>query len=138
MTMFKSYKEAHERLGLEGSYQTGTIGDETNGLSSLKITDHVGSYDRITMNGKFVYYVGRGVKPSPGHPGANQLFHKQKLFYRSMELQNEFPILHKLKKGGVELLGRYTTKDVRKRVSDEGFSYFEVKLARVSRPHESE
>lgn len=136
--MFKSYKEAHERLGLAGSYQTGTIGNETDGISSLKITDHTGSYDRITLNGKFVYYVGRGIKPSPGHPGANQFVHKQRLFYRSMELQNEFPILHKLKQGGVELLGKYKVKDVRKRVSDEGFSYFEVKLARVSRPHDTD
>lgn len=134
MSVFKSYKEAHERLGLEGSYMQGTIGNEQDGISSLKITDHAGSYDRITLGGKFVYYVGKGIKSSPGHPGANQLETKQRMFYRSFTLQNEVPILHKSKRGGVELLGYYKVKDVRKRVSDEGFSYFEVKLARIGPP----
>ena len=133
---FVNFEQAHQILKLPGAPEKWINGSDTEGVTSIKIRYAPGSYDRVVMEGKFVYCVGNGMKSSPGHPSANQLEYRQRIFYKSYILQNEIPVLYQTAIGGVKLLGFYKLNDVRKRVSDEGFSYFEMKLSRVGPPLE--
>ena len=126
--LFKSYQDAHQRLNLSGSYQLEINGSNKDGISSLKLTDHIDSYNRYTHAGRIIYYVGEGRTKSPGHPAGNQMENKQEPFRRSWGLQNRFPLLHKRYDGSVILLGYYRVSDMRKRMGHEGFTYFEFEL----------
>lgn len=112
--IYKTYKEAHNHLGIPGSYQRGTHGTAETGVTSLKITAHPDSYDKILDNGQTIYYVGKGNKPTPAHPIKTQSVEEQDVFRKSIETQKKFPVLYKAKPNHVELLGYYTVKDLKK------------------------
>ena len=112
--IFRTYKEAHEKLGIPGSYQRGTHGTAKTGVTSLKISAHPDSYDRILDDGQTIYYVGKGNKPTPAHPIKTQESEQQDLFRTSIETKKKFPVLHKYEPNKVKLLGYYTVIDVRK------------------------
>ena len=109
--IFRTYKEAHEKLGIPGSYQRGTHGTAKTGVTSLKISAHPDSYDRILDDGHTIYYVGKGNKPTPAHPIKTQESAQQDLFRTSIETQKKFPVLHKYEPNKVKLLGYYTVVD---------------------------
>ncbi len=129
--IYRTYKEAHEKLKIPGSYQRGTIGTAETGIQSLKITDHPDSYDRILENGRRILYVGRGNKDTPAHPFKNQLAEQQAPFKTSILTQNTFPVLHKIKQGQVELLGYYRVTAL-KRVTRKGIQMYYAELIRVN------
>lgn len=112
--IFRSYKEAHEQLGIPGSYQRGTHGTAETGVTSLKITVHPDSYDKILDDGQTIYYVGKGNKPTPAHPTKTQDSAQQDLFRTSIETQKKFPVLYKYESNKVKLLGYYRVEDLKK------------------------
>lgn len=122
--IFRSYKEAHERLGIPGSYQRGTHGTAVTGVTSLKITVHPDSYDKILDDGETIYYVGKGNKPTPAHPIKTQGSEQQDVFRKSIETQKKFPVLYKYEPQKVKLLGYYRVEDLKKsRRKDVTFYY---------------
>lgn len=126
--IFRSYKEAHERLGIPGSYQRGTHGTAESGVTSLKITVHPDSYDKILEDGKTIYYVGKGNKPTPAHPTKTQGSEQQDVFRKSIETQKKFPVLYKYEPHKVKLLGYYRVEDLKKtRRGDVTFYYAVLK-----------
>lgn len=125
MQFFKSYKEAHEKLQLTGSWQRGTIGSLETGLTSIKITVNPKSLDRVSFNLKTVYYVGKGKKASPGEPVKSQEEMDQQVFYRSLHTQNPVTVLVKVKTGVVVSLGNYRVTSIR---LVPGLDYYQIKL----------
>jgi hypothetical protein len=131
MQVFQSYKEAHEALQLKGSYQRGSIGNENEGITSLKLTENPKSLDRISIDFQKMYYVGFGKKSSQGEPAENQTREDQVPFFVSLRSQTPFPVLVKLKPGIVLYTGNYRVKKIRTRISSRGFTYFEIELHRA-------
>lgn len=124
--IFRSYKEAHEKLGIPGSYQRGTHGTAETGVTSLKITVHPDSYDRISDDGKTIYYVGKGNKPTPAHPTKTQSSEQQEVFRKSIETQRKFPVLYKYEPNRVKLLGYYRVINLKKSKRGDVTFYYAV------------
>jgi hypothetical protein len=124
--IFKSYKEAHETLKIPGSYQRGTHGTAETGVTSLKITAHPDSYDKILDDGQTIYYVGKGNKLTPAHPVKSQNENKQEVFKKSIETQNKFPVLYKSGPNHVELLGYYRVNKLKKSRRDNVTFYYAI------------
>jgi hypothetical protein len=126
--IFRSYKEAHEKLGIPGSYQRGTQGTAETGVISLKITVHPDSYDKILDEGKTIYYVGKGNKPTPAHPTKTQISEEQDVFRTSIETEKKFPVLYKYEPQKVKLLGYYRVVNLKKsRKGNVSFYYAVLK-----------
>ena len=128
MKFYRSYKEAHEDLQLPGSWQRGTIGSPSTGLSSIKLTANRKSLDRITPDLKVVYYAGRGKKRSPGEPVEDQEEMDQQLFFRSLHTRNPVAVLTKLKTGLVVYLGTYRVSSVRLVPGFRNINYYQITL----------
>lgn len=124
--IFRSYKEAHEKLGITGSYQRGTHGTAETGVTSLKITEHPDSYDKILDDGNTIYYVGKGNKPTPAHPTKSQSSEQQDVFRTSIETQKKFPVLYKYESQKVKLLGYYRVENLKKSKRGEVTFYYAV------------
>jgi hypothetical protein len=132
MQYFHSYKEAHETLQLPGSWQRGTIGSPQTGLSSIKLTVNPKSLDRLSPNLKTVYYVGKGLKGSPGQPVKSQEAMDQQLFYRSLYTKNPVAVLVKVKTGMVIFLGMYRVTSVRLvPLGNKEIEYYQIKLVSI-------
>jgi hypothetical protein len=125
---FTSYKEAHEVLKIPGSYQRGTQGSKTTGITSLKMTNNENSLDKISDDLSTVFYVGIGKKSSQGEPSKDQAKEDQEPFFVSKANQNLIPILIKLESGTVFYAGTYKVKAIRTQVSPKGFQYYEIIL----------
>lgn len=132
---YASYAEAHEELGISGNPKYDiNVGAEDGLISSLKITHAPEMYHEIKHGGRFIYYVGFGRMRSPGHPSSTQQYYRQNAFLNSIRAANVIPVLHAFGKNKrVSLLGNYVAKDIYKRVSNEGFSYFLVRLQAIPR-----
>jgi hypothetical protein len=124
--IFRSYKDAHKKLGIPGSYQRGTHGTVESGVTSLKITLHSESYDKILDNGNTIYYVGKGNKPTPAHPIKTQDSSQQNVFRKSIETQNKFPVLYKYEPHSVKLLGYYRVDKLKKSRKGDVIFYYAV------------
>jgi len=131
---FHSYKEAHQKLHIKGSYQRGTIGNTVEGITSLKLTENPKSYDRIQNDLERIWYVGKGKKSSQGEPAESQTIQDQAPFFHSLEMQNEFPVLMKLHSSLVVFLGFYRVVQIRTKHTSKGFSYFQIELERARLP----
>ncbi len=131
---FHSYREAHQKLHIKGSYQRGTIGNDIDGITSLKLTENPNSYDRVQEDLDRIWYVGKGKKSSQGEPARNQHIEDQAPFFRSLETQNEFPVLMKLHSSLVIFLGHYRVVQIRKKTTSTHISYFQIELQRVRLP----
>jgi hypothetical protein len=125
---YTSYKEAHEKLKLPGSWQRGTQGNKTTGIRSLKMTNNPDSLDLISDDLSMVFYVGIGKKSSQGEPAANQTKEDQEPFFVSKQKQNPIPILIKLQSGLVYYAGLFKVKAIRTQVSPKGFRYYQIVL----------
>lgn len=125
---YTSYKEAHERLKIPGSWQRGTQGNKTTGITSLKMTNNPDSLDLISDDLSLVFYVGIGKKSSQGEPAANQTKEDQEPFFVSKQKQNPIPILIKLQSGLVFYAGLFKVKAIRTQVSPKGFRYYQIIL----------
>ena len=125
---FTSYKEAHEKLKIPGSWQRGTQGNKTTGISSLKMTNNPDSLDRVSDDLSLVFYVGIGKKSSQGEPAAHQKKEDQEPFFVSKRLKKKIPILIKLASGTVYFAGYFQVKAIREARSPKGFLYYQVVL----------
>jgi hypothetical protein len=130
--IFRSYKDAHEALKIPGSYQRGTHGTAETGVTSLKITAHPDSYDKILDDGETIYYVGKGNKPTPAHPVKSQSPAAQDVFRRSIETQKKFPVLYKSSPHEVKLLGHYRLTALKKSRRG-GVEFYYAVLKRASK-----
>ena len=128
--IFRSYKEAHEKLEIPGSYQRGTHGTAETGVISLKITVHPDSYDKIMDDGKTIYYVGKGNKPTPAHPTKTQGSDQQDVFRKSIETQKKFPVMYKYEPQKVKLLGYYRVENLKKSTRG-GVTFYYAVLKKV-------
>ncbi len=131
---YTSYKEAHEALGIPGSWQKGTQGTKEEGITSIKITSNPRSLDRITGDFSTIYYVGIGEKSSQGEPAAHQLLEDQAPFFTSKQTQNKIPVLIKLESGVVFYAGLYTVSKIYKRISPRAKRYFEIQFTHAESP----
>lgn len=125
---FSSYKEAHEKLKIPGSYQRGTQGNKTTGISSLKMTNNATSLDKISDDLSLVFYVGIGKKSSQGEPAQPQTLEDQEPFFVSKSKQNPIPVLIKLQSGIIYYAGTFKVKAIRKQLSSKGIQYYEIVL----------
>ena len=80
----------------------------------MKITSHPDSFDRILDDGKTIYYVGKGNKPTPAHPTKNQDSSQQEVFRTSIITKKSFPVLYKESPNNVYLLGHYRVENLKK------------------------
>jgi hypothetical protein len=128
---YSSYKEAHDALKLPGSYQRGTQGNETDGLTSIKVSENPRSLDRITPDFSRLYYVGIGEKSSQGEPAVHQKKEDQAPFFVSLKQQNPVSVLIKLSSGVVMYAGEYKVKRIYKRISPSAKRYFEIQFEHV-------
>ena len=99
----------------------------------LRISRVYGSYDRVTNGGNVVYYSGFGRKSRLGHPSGNQQFETQVPFLKNVHILRSYPIFQQFKDKTVEYLGSYKFLGITKKMTFEGFVYFEIKLMRVGR-----
>ena len=125
---FTSYKEAHEKLKIPGSWQRGTQGNKTTGITSLKMTNNPDSLDLISDDLSTVFYVGIGKKSSQGEPAANQKKEDQEPFFVSKAKQNPIPILIKLESGTVYYAGLFKVKAIRTQRSPKGYTFYQIIL----------
>jgi hypothetical protein len=100
------------------------------GWAYLKVIDHPKSLERITQDGHIIYVLGNGLLRSPGHPAGNQLIASQLKFLSLTQKQRLFPIFNIEQCGDVVYMGNYKMLEYKKKLSFEGFSYFEYKMAR--------
>jgi hypothetical protein len=98
----------------------------------IHLIDHPGSYNRILYNGRLIEYTGFGRMKSPGHPSAHQDSKKQDKFLDLYRQQGSVPIFHTESSGVIKFLGNYKIKSLRKKLSFEGFQYYEYIFARIS------
>jgi hypothetical protein len=125
---YTSYKEAHEALGIPGSWQRGTQGDAEKGITSIKLTANPRSLDRISPDLETIYYVGIGEKSSQGEPAANQTREDQAPFFTSLKKQNPVHVMIKLESGVIFYAGLYKVAKIYKRISPRAKRYFEIQF----------
>jgi len=89
------------------------------------------SLDRVREDLRVVYKVGIGLMKSPSHPSGNQLYHRQFPIIESLKKYKSLPVLRIWPDGTTEYFGRYKYDELRCKISDEGFKYYEFKLQRV-------
>lgn len=126
--LYTSYKEAHEKLNIPGSWQRGTQGNKTTGITSLKMTNNPESLDLISDDLSTVFYVGIGKKSSQGLPEEDQTREDQEPFFVSKANQNKIPILIKLEAGSIYYAGLFNVKTIRTKTSPKGVLYYEIIL----------
>ena len=125
---YGTYKEAHEALGIPGSWQKGTQGTKEEGITSIKITANQHSLDRISPDMRMIYYVGIGKKLSQGEPAENQTREDQKPFFTSLKKQNPIPVLIKLQSGVIYYAGLFKIHKIYKKISPSAKHYYEIQL----------
>ena len=105
-------------------------------ITPISIIDDPRTLESITNEGRVVRIVGRGHLISPGRPGRNQNLKDQ------MKLRLEFynhrylPVLY-CTKNGVMFMGLYSLAAISKKISENGFTYYEYKMHREVRPRET-
>ena len=128
---YSSYKEAHEKLGIPGSWQRGTQGSADLGITSVKLTANPKSLDRISIDFKQIYYVGIGKKLSQGQPGANQREEEQAPFFTSLKNRRPFPVLMKIRTGLIMYVGDFRVEMIRLQTSPTGIKYYQIHLSNL-------
>ena len=95
----------------------------------IYIVQSKGSYEYFERNDSVLVCIGQGPKSSPGHPSGNQYDSNQLLLHGPSSLQHLYPVF-RIFSDSVEYVGKYRLIDWRKRVSFEGFAYYEYKFTR--------
>ena len=87
------------------------------------------SYEYFERNDSVLVCIGQGPKSSPGHPSGNQYDSNQLLLHGPPSLQGLYPVF-RIFSDSVEYVGNYRLIGWRKRISFEGFAYYEYKFTR--------
>lgn len=90
--------------------------------------DHPNSLERFTYNDNIFYHIGKGPKLYPGYPLANQMWNNQLYFLDKFVINNNIPVFKQFIDGRVIYIGNYSFDRYRKKICDNGFTYFEFKL----------
>lgn len=96
----------------------------------LIMEDNYKSLNRVVRNGKVVYYIGIGNKTHDGYPSGNQQYDSQILLINMFHKYKYLYLFCKLNNGSIRFLGLYECKEMTKKMSFIGFSYYEFKLFR--------
>ena len=83
---------------------------------------------------RIILFPGFGLMKTPGHPSANQSLERQGEFLEKYKKQGYLPIFYTNPLGGgVLYLGDYKLKGLLKKVSFEGFQYYEYTFYRITK-----
>jgi hypothetical protein len=134
--LFKSFAEAYTMVNVKSDPDIIISGNNQKGIIALQIIDNNRSYNVISQGGRVVKYVGYGILSSPGHPNSNQQWHSQEPFNISLEKAMLIPIFRKDIYSNIQFMGYYRIKNIIKKMSLEGFSFFQVILFRVHFSHQ--
>ena len=119
--LFQSYDEAIKALNIPED------------MYVFKITENARSLDSVIQVGQVLYKVGVGRMNDPGHPAGNQMFHRQKPIFDSLNMYQRVPVFRLGANGlagPVEYLGMYKFKSLLIGLSFEGFKYYIFKMHR--------
>ena len=114
--VFNSYEEARQAYNIHD-----------NDIY-LKITNHRNSLNRIIQSSNVIYYVGEGHKKYPGYPSGNQMYNRQVPLLTKLKNDYYIHVFNKTAENTVCYLGLYSLMNFKKRMSFEGFTYFELKM----------
>lgn len=131
MKVYKSFEDAHKSLLLIGDPNSRVNLNSAFEIDNLKFIQCNGSYDSLYHGGNIINFVGIGPTSSNGHPSGNFNSKRQNPFYYTQESKKAFPVLVKNVAGLIVCLGIYEIKTITKQVSNEGFSYFNIRLQRI-------
>ena len=126
---FKTMPAAFEELRLSGDPDK-NINYDINGITSL-VLGH-SEYYTVVNSGLSIYYLGVGSYTVYGGPSGNQYWYKQKPFYLSQLNKTPFPMFVLNHDDSVTLYGYYKVDAIYKRIGDQGFTYFHIKLLRTT------
>ena len=94
----------------------------------IKIIEHPKSFERFSSKNRLLYIIGEGLKSSPGYPSGNQLWHNQFNLINKFNVCNYIPVFRTALDGTTEYVGKYVLKSFRKKIADNGFTYYEYTL----------
>lgn len=117
--MYRTFKEAKD------------ANDISENIMCINVVEHKNSLERFEQNGRVLRKIGPGSLISPGHPGGNHMYYNLYPFFGKVVSQTRFPVFVK-RKNGIHYEGRYMFESVVKKITHEGFSYFEIKLYRCA------
>jgi len=90
------------------------------------------SYEKILRGGNVIRVIGRGRQLSPGHPAGNQQRENQLPILNFLTKNTNIPFSHCLQNGHIQYLGQYRFNNMNKKITQEGFQYFEFEFYRNS------
>ena len=102
-------------------------------LMVILISELPGSYDKVKIGYNLVYYSGFGRKTKLGHPSGNQQYESQVPFFKKVSIQRYFPVFNVMENKSVDYIGSYMYCGYKKKLTREGFSYYEIGLKRIGR-----
>jgi len=126
---YKTISDAFEQLKISGDPNK-NINCDFSGIKSLIMG--YSNYYEVVNNWMSVHYLGAGSYTPYGGPCGNQYWYKQKPFYVSMLNKNVFPLLIINYDNSVTIAGYYKVDSIYKRIGDQGFAYFHIKLLRTT------
>ena len=113
---FKTFDQALETLSIP------------NGQWCIAIGHSKDSYESFSHAGNVLHCIGQGRKRSPGHPSGHQSLEAQVLLKRT-KYQHLYPTF-RIYSNYVEYMGAYRLISYSKKMSFQGFMYYEYKLFR--------
>jgi hypothetical protein len=96
----------------------------------LYIVDHPKSLNKFLRRGHVLKMIGNGSTRSPGHPSGNQQRESQESLFRQSYTAPFLYTVYHTKKGKNEYMGKYVLSNHTKKVSFEGFIYYEFTFFR--------
>lgn len=102
-------------------------------IIELDVNEARDSIERFEQGGNKLILIGNGIIKSPGHPAGNQQYSSQVPIINSLIKASCITVNHQKLDGTTVFMGEYYFKSIVKRVSFEGFSYFEYILLRKNR-----
>jgi len=90
--------------------------------------EHPNSLEKFTYNNNIFYHIGKGPKLYPGYPLANQMWFNQSNLIDKFVQYDNMPVFRQFMDGRVAYLGKYCFDRYRKKLGENGFTYFEFKL----------
>lgn len=102
-------------------------------IIELEVNEAPDSIERFEQGGNKLILIGNGIIKSPGHPAGNQQYSSQIPIINSLIKAVSVSVNYRKLNGTVVFMGEYLFKSFSKRVSFEGFSYFQYIFLRKSR-----
>jgi hypothetical protein len=104
------------------------------GANFYVIEEVDGSLERFESGDMIFYKLGEGKMLRPGHPSGNQMYNRLVPTIKKFIEQPFVPVFVKRADGTYIYKGKYVYDRFRKKISFEGFTYFEIRMLRRERP----